>query len=334
MRGDLRVEEVEGARVSGGARRARSARGVVIPRRSGEKTRGTRFCARGGEREGARRRAPERGQRSYLPTALRSRPRPSSEKLGEYASTILSCGASVMGGRASGVESSRKRPTEKRASRSFDRVRGAPIASFEARPGSYCPLKPKHSPFIPLSFLSVSGNPKGREMQTFMGNNSKGKPWGFSKLVGTSRGVHRTWHVKAAVRRCAARARRETRGTARDARSTDGRVRDPRETRARRVPRALVSRCARAPGRNLRRISRSPLNERSFRPRKVGCARAWPYRRVERPRGVRSNLGSDLGRFRAPCERRCAKSCATRDEVSGERASRPRLSRVCFVCAH
>jgi len=246
MRGDLRVEEVEGARVSGGARRARSARGVVIPRRSGEKTRGTRFCARGGEREGARRRAPERGQRSYLPTALRSRPRPSSEKLGEYASTILSCGASVMGGRASGVESSRKRPTEKRASRSFDRVRGAPIASFEARPGSYCPLKPKHSPFIPLSFLSVSGNPKGREMQTFMGNNSKGKPWGFSKLVEAFGVVPRTWHVKAAVRRCAARARRETRGTARDARSTDGRVRDPRETRARRVPRAFVSRCARA----------------------------------------------------------------------------------------
>ena len=151
MRGDLRVEEVEGARVSGGARRARGARGVVIPRRSGEKTRGARFCARGGEREGARRRAPERGQRSYLPTALRSRPRPSSEKLGEYASTILSCGASVMGGRASGVESSRKRPTEKRASRSFDRVRGAPIASFEARPGSYCPLKPKHSPLTVLS---------------------------------------------------------------------------------------------------------------------------------------------------------------------------------------
>ena len=151
MRGDLRVEEVEGARVSGGARRARGARGVVIPRRSGEKTRGTRFCARGGEREGARRRAPERGQRSYLPTALRSRPRPSSEKLGEYASTILSCGASVMGGRASGVESSRKRPTEKRASRSFDRVRGAPIASFEARPESYCPLKPKHSPLTVLS---------------------------------------------------------------------------------------------------------------------------------------------------------------------------------------
>ena len=145
MRGDLRVEEVEGARVSGGARRARGARGVVIPRRSVEKTRGTRFCARGGEREGARRRAPERGQRSYLPTALRSRPRPSSEKLGEYASTILSCGASVMGGRASGVESSRKRPSEKRVPRRFDR--GAPIASFEARPGSYCPVKPKHSSF-------------------------------------------------------------------------------------------------------------------------------------------------------------------------------------------
>ena len=247
MRGDLRVEEVEGARVSGGARRARSARGVVIPRRSGEKTRGTRFCARGGEREGARRRAPERGQRSYLPTALRSRPRPSSEKLGEYASTILSCGASVMGGRASGVESSRKRPTEKRASRSFDRVREAPIASFEARPGSYCPLKPKHSPFIPLSCLSVSGNPKGREMQTFMGNNSKGKNPGASRSsLEALEVVHRTWHVKAAVRRCAARARRETRGTARDARSTDGRVRDPRETRARRVPRAFVSRCARA----------------------------------------------------------------------------------------
>ena len=48
--------------------------------------------------------------------------------------------------------------------------------------------------------------------------------------------------MKAAVRRCAARARRETRGTARDARSTDGRVCDPRETRARRVPRAFVSR--------------------------------------------------------------------------------------------
>ena len=83
-------------------------------------------------------------------------------------------------------------------------------------------------------------------MQTFTGNNSKAKPWGFSKLVEPLEVVHRTWHVKAAVRRCAARARRETRGTARDARSTDGRVRDPRETRARRVPRAFVSRCARA----------------------------------------------------------------------------------------
>ena len=102
------------------------------------------------------------------------------------------------------MESSRKRPTEKRASRSFDRVRGAPIASFEARPGSYCPLKPKHSPFIPLSFLSVSGNPKGREMQTFTGNDSKGKPWGFSKLVEPLEVVHRTWHVKAAVRRARA----------------------------------------------------------------------------------------------------------------------------------
>jgi len=249
MRGDLRVEEVEGARVSGGARRARSARGVVIPRRSGEKTRGTRFCARGGEREGARRRAPERGQRSYLPTALRSRPRPSSEKLGEYASTILSCGASVMGGRASGVESSRKRPTEKRASRSFDRVRGAPIASFEARPGSYCPLKPKHSPFIPLSFLSVSGNPKGREMQTFMGNNSKGKPWGFSKLVGTSRGgsPHLACESGGPALR-GARAARDARDRA--GRAVDGRTstRPARNARPAGAARVRLPMRARAPG--------------------------------------------------------------------------------------
>ena len=87
-------------RGSGGQRRratgAQRQRGSRFPAGT-EKTRDARF-AREGEREGARRRAPERGQRSYLPTALRSRPRPSSEKLGEYASTILSCGASVMGG--------------------------------------------------------------------------------------------------------------------------------------------------------------------------------------------------------------------------------------------
>lgn len=84
-------------------------------------------------------------------------------------------------------------------------------------------------------------------------------------------------------------------------RGTRGRRTDEYATRAKRAPggcRARSSPDARArAGRNLRRISRSPLNERSFRPRKVGCARAWPYRRVERPRGVRSNLGSDLGRF-------------------------------------
>ena len=131
-----------------------------------------------------------------------------------------------------------------------------------------------------------------------------------------------------------ARAARDARDRA--GRAVDGRasMRPARNARPAGAARVRLPMRARA-GRNLRRISRSPLNERSFRPRKVGCARAWPYRCVERPRGVRSNLGSDLGGFRAPCERRegCAKSCATRDEVSGERASRPRLSRVCFVCA-
>ena len=246
MRGDLRVEEVEGARVSGGARRARGARGGRDSQTERRKKLEARAFAREGERKGARRRAPERGQRSYLPTALRSRPRPSSEKLGEYASTILSCGASVMGGRASDVESSRKRPTEKRASRSFDRVRGAPIASFEARPGSYCPLKPKHSPFIPLSFLSVSGNPKGREMQTFTGNDSKGKPWGFSKLVEPLEVVHRTWHVKAAVRR--ARAARDARDRA--GRAVDGRTstRPARNARPAGAARVRLPMRARAPG--------------------------------------------------------------------------------------
>ena len=325
MRGDLRVEEVEGARVSGGARRARSARGVVIPRRSGEKTRGTRFCARGGEREGARRRAPERGQRSYLPTALRSRPRPSSEKLGEYASTILSCGASVMGGRASDGESSRKRPTEKRASRSFDRVRGAPIASFEARPGSYSPLKPKHSPFSSFRFREIRKVAKcklSREMTQRINPGASRNSLNRSRWLACESGGPA----------CARGARRA------GPRGTRGRRTDEYATRAKRAPggcRARSSPDARArAGRNLRRISRSPLNERSFRPRKVGCARAWPYRRVERPRGVRSNLGSDLGRFaravRAPL---CKVVRDARRSVRRTRV-RPRLSRVCFVRAH
>jgi hypothetical protein len=237
-------------RGSAEARGGRAApEGVVIPRRSGEKNSRRALLRERGERKGARRRAPERGQRSYLPTALRSRPRPSSEKLGEYASTILSCGASVMGGRASGVESSRKRPTEKRASRSFDRVRGAPIASFEARPGSYCPLKPKHSPLTVLPFLSVSGNPKGREMQTFTGNNSKAKPWGFSKLVEPLEVVHRTWHVRSggpALR--GARAARDARDRA--GRAVDGRAstRPARNARPAGAARVRLPMRARAPG--------------------------------------------------------------------------------------
>jgi len=109
--------------------------------------------------------------------------------------------------------------------------------------------------------------------------------------------VHRTWHVKAAVRRCAARARRETRGTARDARSTDGRVRDPRETRARRVPRAFVSRCARAHRAEPTADFAEPVKRAIFPAAKSRMRTGVAYRRVERPRGVRSNLGSDLGRF-------------------------------------
>ena len=97
------------------------------------------------------------------------------------------------------------------------------------------------------------------------------------------------------------------------------------EVRVLRRPRARA-RAGRTDGENL-----IPLNSDLSRPRKVGCARVWPYRRVERPRGVRSDVGSNVGGTCAPCERRgwCAKkSCATRDEVSVERASRENV----FVC--
>ena len=163
-------------------------------------------------------------------------------------------------------------------------------------------------------------------------NNSKAKPLGFSKLVERARVVHRTWHVRAAVRRCAARARRGRPGP----RGTRDRRTGEYAIRAKRAPggcRARSSPDARARAAEPTAEIAEPVKREIFPGREKSDARPWPYRCVERPRGVRSNLGSDLGRFRAPCERRCAKSCATRDEVSGERASRPRLSRECFARA-
>ena len=133
------------------------------------------------------------------------------------------------------------------------------------------------------------------------------------------------------------------RGTraARNARDLEGRAIDgrastqPRESRARAgAARARLATRARAPGGPTGKIAH-PLNSDLSRPRKVGCARVWPYRRVEPPRGVRRNLGSNGGGTYAPRERRgwfAKKSYATRDEVSVERASRENLSPTCLIC--
>jgi hypothetical protein len=108
-------------------------------------------------------RAPERGPRSHLPTELRSRPRPSSEKLGEYASTILSCGASAMGGEGVSRGTFTKTTDEKSACREG---RGTPIASTETRKSALFSVKPK------VSFgVSFHTGPFGKSERSRKGNS-------------------------------------------------------------------------------------------------------------------------------------------------------------------
>ena len=179
-------------RGSGGQRRratgAQRQRGSRFPAGT-EKTRDARF-AREGEREGARRRAPERGPRSYLPTALRSRPRPSSEKLGEYASTILSCGASVMGASVSGAGIFTKTTGEESAWPSTDERRSVPVTQ-----GGRVEFVSSIDPKAPLFFIGPFREVRKVANRNFKWKiNSRSSPYGFS---GASRNVSSASGVRA-----------------------------------------------------------------------------------------------------------------------------------------
>lgn len=274
-------------------------------------------------------RAPERGPRSHLPTELRSRPRPSSEKLGEYASTILSCGASAMGGEGVSRGTFTKTTDEKaRAARVEERRSRRPRRERSA----LFSVKPK------VSFgVSFHTGPFGKSERSRKGN-SMGK--GLENRTSACRASNalgafacsskRTRHVRAAVPRCAARARRETRGTSRDARSTDARARNRANRALARVPRARASRRARARRDDRRGKSRIPLKQRSF-PAPKSRMRAGLWRTVESNARVGSGVISgvmvaDPARRASAAKGGVKKSCATRDEVFGERASRENLS--------
>ena len=91
--------------------------------------------ARGGKGGRASRHArPSADRDRTFPRSSGRGPRPSSEKLGEYASTILSCGASAMGGEGVSRGTFTKTTDEKRVprgSRNPDRVdRDAASDSF------------------------------------------------------------------------------------------------------------------------------------------------------------------------------------------------------------
>jgi len=103
----------------------------------------------------------------------------------------------------------------------------------------------------------------------------------------------RTRHVRAAVPRCAANARRETRGTSRDARSTDARARNRANRAPARVPRARSSRRARARREDRRGKSRIPLKQRSF-PAPKSRMRAGLWRTVESNARVGSGVISGV----------------------------------------
>ena len=236
-------------------------------------------------------RAPERGPRSHLPTELRSRPRPSSEKLGEYASTILSCGASAMGGEAVSRgnlhENDRREKRVPRGSRNADRVdRDAKERFILGETKSFL------WGFLSRGFGKPERSRKGNSLGKGLENRTSACR-ASNALGAFACSSKRTRHVRAAVPRCAARARRETRGTSRDARSTDARARNRANRAPARVPRARSSRRARARREERRGKSRIPLKQRSF-PAPKSRMRAGLWRTVESNARVGSGVISGV----------------------------------------
>jgi len=190
------------------------------------------------------------------------------------------------------VEPSRKRPT-KSACREG---RGTPIASTETPRALYSSVKPK------VSFrVSFHAGPFGKSERSQKGN-SLGK--GLENRTSACRASNalgafgcsskRTQHVRSPALR-GTRAARDARDLAR--RAIDGRASTrPRESRARAgVARAELATRARAPGGPTGKIPH-PVKTTIFPgPEKSDARGSLAYRRVERPRGVRSNLGSDVG---------------------------------------
>jgi hypothetical protein len=175
--------------------------------------------------------------------------------------------------------------------------RGTPIASTETRKSALFSVKPKVSFRVSFHAVrSLSGNPKGRERETPWGKDSRTEPAlarASNALGAFGCSSKRTRHVRAAVPRCAARARRETRGTSGDARSTDARARNRANRAPARVPRARSSRRARARREDRRGKSRIPLKQRSF-PAPKRRMRAGLWRTVESNARVGSGVISGV----------------------------------------
>ena len=190
------------------------------------------------------------------------------------------------------MEPSRERPTRvPRGSRNADRD------DRDAKERFILGEKPKVSFRVSFHAVrSLSGNPKGRERETPWGKDSRTEPAlarASNALGAFGCSSKRTRHVRAAVPRCAARARRETRGTSGDARSTDARARNRADRAPARVPRARSSRRARARREDRRGKSRIPLKQRSF-PAPKRRMRAGLWRTVESNARVGSGVISGV----------------------------------------
>lgn len=192
------------------------------------------------------------------------------------------------------MEPSRKRPT-KSACREG---RGTPIASTETPRALYSSVKPKVSfrvSFHAGPFREIRKVAKGK----LPGERTREPNQRLSRFERARR--FRVFVEAHSACESGGPALRGTRA-ARDARDLAGRAIDgrastqPRESRARAgAARAQLATRARAPGRPTGKIPH-PVKTTIFPgPEKSDARGSLAYRRVERPRGVRSNLGSDVG---------------------------------------